>query len=417
MSEEIRDVSQLLQVVKALLNAEKLNQANYASRLAENFAPISLFNPGETDISRVLAFLFNPKERHEQGELFLDAFCQLLRKLPVLSSQENGKSFIDIPKFGDSSFIAVEYTIPNGRMDILIRNADSAICIENKPWANDGKDQLQTYAQWLETQRDIKNWTIVYLSDHEPTEWSINANSIFRSKIIQVDFLQLSKALETAAKFSLAPSVRYFVELFVRFLRQNVAGEAPMTDKILLKTLKEPQNLAAAMAIYEAFPELRKEAWKTFCQTLSKQCEEINNFPLKLEYTEPDEINSGFAGFWFKPANNQLNWCINFEAQKINLTQFCWGISGYNNREVIEPVLYQELKNEATKAFGNERHSKYWPWWKWGEENPTSAKSFPIELNSVKWLEMMLSGKESLLTDMVWDKVNTLLNNMDKKYL
>ena len=49
MSEEIRDVSQLLQVVKALLNAEKLNQANYASRLAENFAPISLFNPGETD--------------------------------------------------------------------------------------------------------------------------------------------------------------------------------------------------------------------------------------------------------------------------------------------------------------------------------------------------------------------------------
>ena len=186
MSEEIRDVSQLLQVVKALLNAEKLNQANYASRLAENFAPISLFNPGETDISRVLAFLLNPKERHEQGELFLDAFCQLLRKLPVLSSQENGKSFIDIPKFGDSSFIAVEYTIPNGRMDILIRNADSAICIENKPWANDGKDQLQTYAQWLETQRDIKNWTIVYLSDHEPTEWSINANSIFRSKIIQV---------------------------------------------------------------------------------------------------------------------------------------------------------------------------------------------------------------------------------------
>ena len=190
-----------------------------------------------------------------------------------------------------------------------------------------------------------------------------------------------------------------------------------MTDKILLKTLKEPQNLAAAMAIYEAFPELRKEAWKTFCQTLSKQCEEINNFPLKLEYTEPDEINSGFAGLWFKPANNQLNWCINFEAQKINLTQFCWGISGYNNSEVIEPVLYQELKNEATKAFGNERHSKYWPWWKWGEENPTSAKSFPIELNSVKWLEMMLSGKESLLTDMLWDKVNTLLNSMDKKYL
>ena len=417
MSEETRNVSQLLQVVKALLNAEKLNQANYASRLAENFAPISLFNPGETDISRVLAFLFNPKERHEQGELFLDAFCQLLRKLPVLSSQENGKSFISIPKFGDSTFIAVEYTIPNGRMDILIRNTDSAICIENKPWAQDGKDQLKIYAQWLENQRDLKNWAIVYLSNHEPTEWSIEANSVFRSKIIQVNFLQLSDALETAAKFSLAPSVQYFVELFVRFLRQNVAGEAPMTDKILLKTLKEPQNLAAAMAIYEAFPELRKEAWETFCLTLSKQCEKRENFPLKLEYTKPDEINSSFAGFWFRPANNQLNWCLNFEAQRKNLAEFCWGISGYNNGEVIEPVFYQELNHETTKAFGTASRSKYWPWWKWGEENPTSDKSFPIELRSVKWLEMMLSGKDSLLTDMVWDKVNTLLKSMDKKYL
>lgn len=417
MSEEIREVSQLLQVVKALLNAQELNRANYAGRLAENFAPISLFHPDEPDISRVLAFLLDPKESHDQGDLFLDAFCQLLRKSPVLSSYETGKAFINIPQFGDSPSIFVEYAIPDGRMDILIRNADSAICIENKPWSQDGKDQLKTYAQWLQTQREIKNWTIVYLSDHEPTEWSIEADSVFRSKIIQVDFLQLSDALETAAKFSLAPSVRYFVELFVRFLRQNVAGEAPMTDKTLLKTLKEPQNLTAAMAIYEGFPELRREAWNTFCQTLSNQCEERENFPLKLEYTKPDEISSSFAGFWFKPVNNQLNWCINFEAQRKNLAEFCWGVSGYNNGEVIEPVLYQELNNEAKKAFGDGGRSKYWPWWKWGEENPTSAESFPIELNSAKWLEMMLSGKPSLLTEMVWDKVDTLLKSMDKKYL
>ena len=111
MSEEIKQVSQLLQVVKTLLNAQELNRANYAARLAENFAPIRLFHPDEPDISRVLAFLLDPKESHDQGDLFLDAFCQLLRKSPVLSSYKTGKAFINIPQFGDSSSIFAEYTI------------------------------------------------------------------------------------------------------------------------------------------------------------------------------------------------------------------------------------------------------------------------------------------------------------------
>lgn len=64
-------------------------------------------------------------------------------------------------------------------MDILIEifchGEKYALCIENKPFASDQKNQLKDYADELE-QRYPNQWQLIYLSGSgkEPSEYSIS---------------------------------------------------------------------------------------------------------------------------------------------------------------------------------------------------------------------------------------------------
>ena len=79
----------------------------------------------EMGLSKILAFLLDPKEAHGQGDLFLNSFLKFINKTPVFRSYEKVNIYLEKP------------TNRNRRHDIFIEGVlDNkrvwAISIENK---------------------------------------------------------------------------------------------------------------------------------------------------------------------------------------------------------------------------------------------------------------------------------------------
>lgn len=73
------------------IKTEKEFQKNYDQDHAFNFNLFDFFKPLENEISQILKFFLDPKEKHGQGKIFLDTFLQrfeLDKEIPVDSKIE-----------------------------------------------------------------------------------------------------------------------------------------------------------------------------------------------------------------------------------------------------------------------------------------------------------------------------------------
>ena len=93
--------------------------------------------------SRFLAFLLDPRESHDQGEMFLRTFLERILSLDSL------------PQCLDRAVVKLESVIATyGRVDIVITLPDRRIIvIENKVDASEGEEQIARYQDWL------RNWS------------------------------------------------------------------------------------------------------------------------------------------------------------------------------------------------------------------------------------------------------------------
>jgi PD-(D/E)XK nuclease superfamily protein len=89
--------------------------------------------------SRFLAFLLDPTESHDQGDMFLRTFLEYIQ-LPE-----------SLPQRLDGAVAKTERGIaPYGRVDIAITLPDRRIIvIENKVDASEGEEQIARYQDWL----------------------------------------------------------------------------------------------------------------------------------------------------------------------------------------------------------------------------------------------------------------------------
>lgn len=53
------------------------------------------------------------------------------------------------------------------RLDLLLTRSNSAIGIENKPWAEDQLLQLYDYAKWMNERYIQNHWLLIYLCNNE----------------------------------------------------------------------------------------------------------------------------------------------------------------------------------------------------------------------------------------------------------
>lgn len=89
--------------------------------------------------SRFLAFLLDPGGRHDQGAFFLGSFLARF-----------GAAQAANPPNLEAASVCVEFSAGQDRLDIVMLLPNfGAVCIENKTWSGEGKDQIARYQRWL----------------------------------------------------------------------------------------------------------------------------------------------------------------------------------------------------------------------------------------------------------------------------
>lgn len=416
MTDVSPEITRLFASVQAVFDAEDRVAAAYLPRLAPDFDPLSLLVHREEDLSRVLAHLLHPRGAHAQGTLFLEAFQEELKTCPCARSKTNDdpasdKMPADVPLLTERTSATTEHSLgDNGRVDILLRDGTgNAIAIENKPWAGDQKEQLERYAEWLK-QKNFTRRLVVFLSNREPSEYSLPPGSEHRDCVVVMNFARLAECLRNAAHQARAPKVRDFVEGFADYLDRNLTDDYPMEDNLLLDTLAKPENLRAVQVVHDLYPRLLHRAWETFTETLTKQTEERYRGRLIFEATPPDTFDKPYALFALGYPEEGSGWKLAFEAEKSWLQKICWGVAFDDGRRIPpnDPIR-TEIQQHLTSCFGSGNASKWWPWWRWGiateELDENDPNAFPLTLSDQKWLAMMLEGKDNLLTQLFWAKV------------
>ena len=137
----------------------------------------------------------NPKESHAQGTLYLDAFIKLIKRTVLIFSYSQQK-IKKVPEALTNTFVYTEQSINDlGRLDLLLRNKEGIIVIENKFEAYDGNEQLERYAQWLSKQ-NVPALVLVYLNERAPSTNSFGNNFIGKDFTVHITYSEIIQALD-----------------------------------------------------------------------------------------------------------------------------------------------------------------------------------------------------------------------------
>lgn len=416
MTDVSPEITRLFASVQAVFDAEDRVAAAYLPRLAPDFDPLSLLVHREEDLSRVLAHLLHPSGAHAQGTLFLVAFLEELKTCPCARSKTNDapasdKMPADVPLLTERTSATTEHSLGDkGRVDILLRDGTgNAIAIESKPWAGDQKEQLERYAEWLK-QKSFTRRLVVFLSNREPSEYSLPPDSAHRDCVVVMNFARLAECLRNAAHKARAPKVRDFVDGFADFLDRNLTEDFSMDDDLLIQAIAKPEYVRAVQAVYDHYPQLIQEAWERFTKTLTEQKKKRYGDRLQIHMTAKNEAHKAWTYFGLHP-EGQSDWGFYIEAESPLLQKMCWG-GGFQHVDQISKTdpRRAQIQQLFEASFGRGKSSTGWPWWRWGkateELDEKNLDDFPLKLNDPKWLAMMLEkDKETLLTRLFWAKV------------
>jgi len=133
---------------------------------ASDFNVFDYIQPNELKLSRIIADLLNPKDTHGQQITFLTAFVEAMMEGAPKPLQE---TLIKLQDAIQNNICAIrvkteQKTLLDKRsMDIWVDlDGKNGIVIENKPWANDQKEQLKDYAKDAK-KRFPDGWVLIYL--------------------------------------------------------------------------------------------------------------------------------------------------------------------------------------------------------------------------------------------------------------
>jgi len=152
--------------------------------------------------------LLDPKGSHEQGDLFLLPFLELLdNKL----HHKNGVPYTKLPTDGwitsAEEFVHKEHPKDkNGRIDVYLKHLNdySAIAIEYKIDAEDQERQVSRYYEHLKTKR-FNQWHVIYITPTgaDPSGYSLG-------KLTKEDMAE--KVVCMSIKYELVPILKQILE-------------------------------------------------------------------------------------------------------------------------------------------------------------------------------------------------------------
>lgn len=325
----------------------------FADRLAPDFSIFDYLRTDEMGLSRCIASLLDPTEKHGQKEVFLESFLKKIKwrgntkiRSVRLEKQANEQRRIDIY--------------------LQFQNGD-IIGIENKPWAGLQKNQLSDYASYIEKEAGDKKWSLVYLSNNEPSDDGGIGKEKKKEleneeKFIQFSYSNIIEWLEDCACKSKALIVRLFIEELAKFIRINVNGELDMSEENEIKNLilASPQNIESAFHVSIVMRSIKEKLLKDFHDDL-KQKLETKSFELIWDNAMSTGWKSS-SGFNVK-FSKEHKFLLRFEFQSPGLVNLDWGIVRESDLIKKDDAIWNKINEVMSDQFGTGGNNPWWPWW------------------------------------------------------
>ena len=395
--------------LNAHLEVEKRMERELDLQLSRRFNVLEFLHGDEhvpeLGLSRVVAGLLHPNGRHGQGILFLRS---------MLEAAGVGDGDMDTMDL-ELATVSTEYWIPEGRLDILVHvpgaGNENPFClaIENKPYADDGENQVLSYLNWLDGRYGV-GFRLVYLSGNGagPAGHSLPegpANWPGRFRVMAYDTYlhdgndpfgnfrtdcSLTEWVANCRQRCEAEKVRFFLADLESFCQRKFGGETMgngEADAMREWLLGNPGNLDTARRVHRAWPEIRDRVCREFLSRLSAAVREnladmpghdgFGDIVVSCDYehrTYKCRLWIYREGWPRQRHENALDVggrvCIRLEDRENGVARFWLGIweqPAVAGNEAGQDGFRQHLQDGLSAHDGEPRIA---PWWHWYMRNP-----------------------------------------------
>lgn len=300
--------------------------------------------------SSFLAELLNPKGSHRQGAVFLSLFLKVISK--KLKHEEEGEgeeeeaitetSLVD--KFINTALTKVitEFHIDNinvknktgGRIDILLKNGNNFICIENKIIAGDQEAQIQRYCNFESETNTVFYLTLEGKNPHINSRGKKKVNEDFYNISYREDILEwLELCLREVPNLT---SVREALNQYILLIKKlthilNIEQKKEL-DKIMAKYIEE------AAYISSNYQKMIADFKKNFRDDVKKKLEQkLNN---RYSLTEGRPTYQKYSQLWINFKNHpKLGFKFGLESFSGNGHGFLFvGIRDVNKSKILATI-------------------------------------------------------------------------------
>lgn len=356
-------INNLLNTVSNKIQLIDISKRLYDKQLAPEFSIFNYISTNETNLSYILADLLNPKGSHQQGDLFLKNFIKIC--LPNLQCQE-WNEFLD--NLANIRVKTEEITSANQsyrKMDIYLTDSEKyGICIENKPYAKDQKDQLSDYYQELKNRKHSCKH-LVYLSQNLPSDDSVKSEDLEQwqvdNEFSHIRYNDLVDWLNACKSDCQNASVLEFINQFIKFIQKQFIGLSDMSEQnaIVTAILESNESLVSAIKISNQIPMLQRRLIEQFNKQLNEKINKNSNY--QPYQNKPISLGDkkGISGIEFKG----YNLCIFIGFDKNNFNDFYIGYKPLDENITIDNPIFIGISDKIIKSLPNKNMKSDQPNW------------------------------------------------------
>ncbi|MYF11962.1 MAG: hypothetical protein F4229_13420 [Gammaproteobacteria bacterium] len=401
----VQNLDRMFRSLGARLATARRIEAELDRVVANRFNPLDYLRTDELGLSRILADLLDPNGPHGQGAAFLAKFLERIRHLLPDKSLPPLKP--DLVEVHRERLIQID---SDRRLDVSIEISGSdveplCIAIENKPFAADGEGQVEAYLKFLRC-RYPKRFLLIYLSPHggPPSAESLPTGACTdglatlsygrRSELgsrgtpPRLPFA-LTDWLRECALACPVDRLRWFLRDTENFCHRTFGG-AMATDtehrEVRDFILESKDNLHAALAVLDAYPQVRNDVVAAFLKCLY---EHIND---ELEH------DGWQAGYYFKDNTNQdgvwayrSGWTgtegytpyVWLGHDGRNASRWYLGVGFHPFGEVARDPRINTLRDPLAESLGppDQGGSANWPWYRYLNRDVRHWAPLLVQLN------------------------------------
>lgn len=357
MANNINQVVDSLISINQVIENFRLQREKTELYDSNRFNPFQFMRTDEMGLSKILAFLLDPKETHGQGDLFLNSFLKYIGKHNFLAY--------------DNIQVCVEKaTSENRRHDIFIEGFLNhrrhwIVSIENKlRFASDQEEQLKDYRDDLEGYREVE-YCLIYLPvfKEPPSE-----NSILKNE--WEDLISTKKAILMSAKdlldwldntLIIAPAIKQFSQDLKKFLSEELMGNTETNDDLVNYLMKNENNdaLYSALSVIDSKAQLYENLIERLAEQLQERFahdyKKLKNYGWKCNFYV--EVTGKDCGIYFDAED--IYWGIGAEFGSYNLSEGHYGVYCHKDKyPKLYALLNEIFDNPDIKARFNK--NKFW---------------------------------------------------------